>query len=104
VSIPEEAVEAAARAMYAQDGGVGEFNLGVYEDYAAAMLEAAAPYMLSHEREQTRLAHIDAMVNRETKHAELAEVWYEGFRACNSKHIYDRVGGVEPDISNPYAK
>jgi hypothetical protein len=29
--------------MYAQDGGVGEFNLWVYQDYAKAMLEAAAP-------------------------------------------------------------
>jgi len=45
--IPEAAVEAAARAMYAQDGGVGEFSLWVYQDYAKAMLEAAAPHMLA---------------------------------------------------------
>jgi len=64
--IPDAAVEAAARAMYAQDGGVGEFSLWVYQDYAKAMLEAAAPHMLSHEREETRLAHVDAMVNAQT--------------------------------------
>jgi hypothetical protein len=44
--IPAEAVEAAAEAMYAEDGGVGEFSLCVYEDYAKAMLEAAAPHLM----------------------------------------------------------
>lgn len=33
---------------------------------ARTYLEAAAPILLSHEREQTRLAHLDAMVNRGT--------------------------------------
>jgi hypothetical protein len=47
VVIPEAAVEAAARAMYAQDGGVGEFSLPVYEDYAKAMLEAASSHMFA---------------------------------------------------------
>jgi hypothetical protein len=33
--------------MYAQDGGFGEFQLWIYQDYAQAMLEAAAPHMLA---------------------------------------------------------
>ena len=32
--------------MYAQDGGAGEFALWVYQDYAKAMLEAAAPHLI----------------------------------------------------------
>ena len=35
-------------------------------DQARCILEAAAPHMLSHEREETRLAHVDAVVNRDT--------------------------------------
>ena len=31
-----------------------------------AALEAAAPHLLSHEREETRLAHLDAVVNART--------------------------------------
>lgn len=57
--IPAEAVEAAAKAMYAQDGGVGEFKLSVYEDYAAAMLEAAAPHMLAGAWDEGWLVGID---------------------------------------------
>jgi len=35
-------------------------------DMMHIILEAAAPHMLSHEREETRLAHVDAVVNAET--------------------------------------
>lgn len=79
--IPDEAVEAAARVLHAQESqqqDVGEFSLEVYEHDVRAILEAAAPHMLSHEREQTRVAHLDAMVNRETRQAELAAAWDEG--------------------------
>ena len=72
--IPAEAVEAAMEAYYAN----GEEP---FEAPMRAALEAAAPYMLSHEREQTRLAHLDAMVNRETKANELAQAWDEGYAA-----------------------
>jgi hypothetical protein len=57
--IPAEAVEAAMEAYYAN----GEEPFGTP---MRAALEAAAPYMLSHERQQTADAHRDAMVNRET--------------------------------------
>lgn len=36
------------------------------EEYARAALEAALPILLSHEREETRLAHLDAVVNAAT--------------------------------------
>lgn len=45
-------------------------------------LEAAAPYLLSRERQQTVDAHRDAMVNRETKRSELAQAWGEGWDAA----------------------
>jgi len=60
--IPDEAMEAAHKAwreQAAQDGSIFEYNL-------RAALEAAAPHMLSHELEETRLAHVDAVVNART--------------------------------------
>ena len=59
--IPAEAVEAARRAYR------HEFPYDENEGYVVQLiLEAAAPILLSHEREQTRLTHLDAMVNRGT--------------------------------------
>lgn len=74
--IPAEAVEAAAKYL-------SEFLSDYPSDYsqeAREILEAAAPILLSHEREQTRLAHVDAMVNRETKRDELAAEYRRGYR------------------------
>ena len=74
--IPAEALEAAHRAwreQAAQEGSIFEYNL-------RAAIEAAATILLSHEREQTRLAHIDAMVNRETTREELAAEYRRGYR------------------------
>lgn len=79
--IPEAAVEAAAKAAYvlhcAEPGfdaeaawddmaGAEDWERGQWEIEARAALEAAAPHMLSHEREETRLAHLDAVVNAQT--------------------------------------
>ena len=69
--IPDEAVQAAHQAWREQaalDGSIFEYNL-------RAALEAAAPHMLSHEREETRLAHLDAVVNAGTlsKHEALVD-------------------------------
>ena len=58
--IPDAAVEAAAKVLYRELGGL------IAPHVARAALEAAAPHMLSHEREETRLAHVDAVVNAET--------------------------------------
>lgn len=68
--IPARAVEAALSAYYERGGltfasAHPDTRAAELQDMRAA-LEAAAPHMLSHEREQTRLAHLDAMVNAET--------------------------------------
>lgn len=76
-SIPPEVVDAAARAWHATiPTGDGTFS----QRAARAALEAAAPHLLSGERQQTADAHRDAMVNRETKRAELAAAFAYGWR------------------------
>ena len=57
--------------------------------------------MLSHEREQTRLAQLDAMVNRETKRAELAQAWEEGEQAGGINHASEDFPSL-PTMTNPY--
>jgi len=72
--IPDEAVEAAAYALYLDANPESEaqwFDLGFHEQdellrAARQALEAAYPILLSHERQLTADAHRDAMVNRET--------------------------------------
>lgn len=69
--IPDEAVEAAARVhqSFRQKGGylawddLLEPGKTLRLKSMSAALEAAIPTLLSHEREETRLAHLDAMVN-----------------------------------------
>lgn len=85
--IPAEAVEAAAKLLYVEDHLWDEpwesVSCHIRERYQARALvaiEATMPLLLSHEREQTRLAHLDAMVNRETKAAELAAEYRRGYR------------------------
>ena len=59
MNIPGEAIDSALESFWANED----------EPYMTAMkraLEAAAPYMLSHERQLTADAHRDAVVNRET--------------------------------------
>lgn len=67
--IPEAAVEAAAIAVH-NEFCRDQYHAGCigpacydYKDEARNIIEAAAPHMLSHEREETRLAHLDAVVN-----------------------------------------
>lgn len=70
--IPAEAVEAAAKAIASANlrskswDALNEEARNHFLRDARAAFEAAAPYMLSHERQQTADAHRDAMVNRET--------------------------------------
>jgi hypothetical protein len=78
--IPAEAIESAAKLLYIEDHLWDEpwetVSCHIRERYQAralVALEAVMPLLLSHEREQTRLAHLDAMVNRETKREELAQ-------------------------------
>lgn len=61
--IPDEAVEVAAKAVCRADDEWSADDY--YTRLATAALEAAYPIMLSHEREETRLAHLDAVVNRD---------------------------------------
>jgi len=72
--IPDEAVEAAGDVLvYHQRRdikgcacGWSELGRSHAAHQARIALEAAAPHLLSHEREETRLAHVDAVVNAET--------------------------------------
>ena len=71
--IPDAAVEAAAWVLYVEDHLWGEpwetADAALQEKYrtrAIVALEAALPHLLSHEREETRLAHVDAVVNAES--------------------------------------
>lgn len=69
--IPGAAVEAAARAHFERSTGLSWCDEPAHMKRAAlgdmrAALEAAYPILLSHEREETRLAHVDAVVNAET--------------------------------------
>jgi len=57
--IPEAAVEAAVIAYKHAAPYLSTRNALI------EALEAAAPHLLSHEREETRLAHLDAVVNAE---------------------------------------
>jgi len=101
--ITDEAIEAAHKAwreQAAQDGSIFEYSL-------RAALEAAAPHMLSHEREETRLAHVDAVVNAQTVDrlekelaATKARVWEEGYGLGYSDHVWSN--GHEPRERNPY--
>jgi len=98
--IPEAAVEAAAKAMSANWKRMHtNESLGFQRMLAEYALEAAAPHMLSHEREETRLAHLDAVVNRETSRAQLAEAWDEGEHAGYLNRGAEEFGMRRP---NPY--
>jgi len=62
--IPDAAVEAAAARLAILYSDAGDQLTD--QEWAREILEAAAPILLSHEREETRLAHVDAVVNAET--------------------------------------
>ena len=110
--IPAEAVEAAAKASWEKSNSdpwiSGDHDdlrwadRRVYLDDAKVMLEAAAPYMLSHEREQARLAHLDAMVNRETKREELAQAWAAGHHDGAVDQMLHMENGGAKTTPNPY--
>jgi len=68
--IPDAAVEEVAAILYDigehQNTHTFEAVHAILKEDAARILEAAYPIMLSHEREETRLAHVDAVVNAQT--------------------------------------
>lgn len=103
MNISDEAVEVVARWLWERDshdivegprpswddlatsGIVWKSGLTDTRQEARELLEAAAPILLSHEREEARLAHIDAVVNAQTAdrlEAELEqariEAWEQG--------------------------
>jgi len=61
--IPEDAVEAAAKVMQAQDSreGVGDYPLSEYTEDATAILEAAAPHMLAEWEEARKREAFDTL-------------------------------------------
>lgn len=100
--IPDEAIDEAAEMIRLELK-----NMTIWE-VAEAALEAAYPIMLSHEIKQTRLAHQDAMVNRQSANA-LQEVvdhiltlhqpgTYFGGRVCCTvcRAMEARYGGPVP--------
>jgi hypothetical protein len=108
--IPNDAVEAAAVALFERDYGVGDWGItneqvkAAYMDEAKTALEYAAPYMLSHERQLTADAHRDAIVNRDTVdrlEEKLADVWDEGYSAGKSDE-FAADKGFTGYHTNPY--
>ncbi len=123
--IPDEAVEAAAMAFFGTVAlskweDLGPLTRAAYRAKARAALEAALPTLLSHEREETRLAHLDAVVNaREVDRLEReldtakADAWDEGAVAgwkqsgegWNSEYPDESTGECSVSVSgNPYRK
>jgi hypothetical protein len=118
--IPDAAVEAAAKVLWDKEmvAAWGKFPATFHAPFlrdARAALEAAVPHMLSREREETRLAHLDAVVNRETKREELAEAWADGhesgFWNGRVSQLNIPYGAPIPDIgaehekaTNPYKR
>ena len=101
MKISDEAVEAAAKVL----GDIPSYDHAA-PDVIRMVLEAAAPILLSHERQQTADAHRDAIVNRDTVdrlERELATAKAEGWdRAASS--IVDEYGNpIIPDSNtSPY--
>jgi hypothetical protein len=93
VNISDDAVEAAAKANYEARTGkewrfLDNFQRPIEISWMRRTLEAAAPILLSHERQLTADAHRDAIVNRgsvdrlerELENAK-ADAWDEGAKA-----------------------
>lgn len=86
MSTPDEAIEAALPFVESFMNRRGFELKGKEADVLIGYVcEAVKPILLSHEREQTRLAHLDAIVNRDTadrleQELETAKVaaWEEG--------------------------
>ena len=122
--IPEAAVEAAAVIIVQGDRGACECRRSIFDKHdvnppcstrrqairtARAALEAALPILLSHEREETRLAHVDAVVNAETVdrlEKELAEAKAQAWDECESAKYEIRLNASgdawEAVKDNPY--
>lgn len=110
--ISDEAVEAAAEALWEpnEHGDEWATEFPTYKDYLRAearkALEAAAPYMLSHERQQTADAHRDAMVNRDTVdrlERELENAKAEAWDRAAASIIDEHGNPIIPDsVTNPY--
>ena len=111
--IPDAAVEAAAGAafQFMEDQpweAASPEETDFFRDAARRGLEAATPHLLSHEREETRLAHLDAVVNaqtvdrleREMREA-IAEAWDAGEDAGQRNADSARGHDIE-HTPNPY--
>ena len=78
----------------------GQFHWTIYQHRTRAALEAAAPHMLSHEREETRLAHVDAVVNART--VDKLNNAIEAVLALTCKPDASRVPWNQPDLVPPF--
>jgi hypothetical protein len=102
MTISDEAVEAAHmawRAQAATEGTIFEYNL-------RAALEAAAPILLSHERQLTADAHRDAIVNRDTAdrlERELETAKADAWDRCAASIVDEHGNRLIPyENTNPY--
>jgi hypothetical protein len=102
VNISDEAVEAAADMLVAMRRGGERSSL----EYGRAVLEAAAPHMLSHERQLTADAHRDAIVNRDTAdrlERELEAAKADAWDRCAASIVDEHGNKLIPyENTNPY--
>lgn len=99
MNIPGEAIDSALESFWANED----------EPYMTAMkraLEAAAPYMLSHERQLTADAHRDAIVNRDTAdrlEREIQTAKAEAWDRCAASIVDEHGNRLIPyENTNPY--
>jgi dihydropteroate synthase len=113
MQIPDEAVEAAAKVLSADKisnhaGDNAPQIIDACEKVARKVLEAAAPILLSHERQQTADAHRDAIVNRDTAdrlERELENAKAEAWDRCAASIVDERGNPIIPDSNtNPYRR
>jgi hypothetical protein len=101
--ISDEAVEAALDAYLEFRSARGP---GKALNLFRAALEAAAPYMLSHERQQTADAHRDAIVNRDTAdrlERELLTARADAWDRCAASIVDEHGNKLIPyENTNPY--
>jgi hypothetical protein len=106
MNISDEAVEAAAKILFWQDDKPE--TMAECKKAARQLLAAAAPILLSHERQQTADAHRDAIVNRDTAdrlerelEAAKADAWDEALTEAAGLYM-DRSSADYMKETNPY--
>jgi hypothetical protein len=107
MQISDEAVEAAMEA-FLLEGVKRKGELGAQPLALLAALEAAAPILLSHERQLTADAHRDAIVNRDTVdrlERELKNAKADAWDRCAASIVDEHGNKLIPyENTNPYRR